>query len=222
MKILSFKYLLTGFFLVSFSLNVYAHDDEMLDLLEDQNNSNIKCTKATASQIQIVKNGNAKRDQFLKRCEEEKIPDFLCEQIIRPNPSSKERFICTYGNDLPHQLIDPDESTWEFAFQGAKIVMALGKYGVRVNQIYNWWRPEPYNSNVGGAPGRHPQGTSIDVRMAGMKDTTKALSLLCKWRNQKTNSRSLNAIGYYGNTGIHFGVGDTWENTWGSPCGEKN
>lgn len=154
----------------------------------------------------------------MEQCKTKGITSELCEQLTQPNPASAKIFTCTYGTFLPHQLIDPDESTWEYAFQGAKIVMELQKNNVKVNRIYNWWRPEPYNKNVGGAPGRHPEGTSIDVRMSDMNNTTKARALLCKWRSNNAGYKALNALGYYGSTGIHFGVADNWENTWGDPC----
>jgi hypothetical protein len=95
-----------------------------------------------------------------------------------------------------------------------KLVTELEAKGIRVYQIYNWWRPEPYNANVGGAAGRHPYGTSVDVRMASMGDMEKAFSQLCKWRSQGR----LRAVGYYGSTGLHFGIGDKTANTWGKSC----
>jgi hypothetical protein len=80
--------------------------------------------------------------------------------------------------------------------------------------IYNWWRPEPYNKNVGGAPGRHPFGTSVDVRMETMSDMETAFVQLCKWRK----AGELRAVGYYGSTALHFGIGDHTGNTWGKDC----
>ncbi len=208
-------------FLVACSAQAHDHDEEMLDLTEDLIHPSKTCTKATPIQLQEVQSGNAKKTLFLSQCAEYGIASELCQQLTRPNPNSKPTFTCTYGESLPHQLIDPDESTWVFAFQGAKIVMELAKHGVTVDHIYNWWRPEPYNKNVGGKPGRHPLGTSIDVRMKDNSNATKALSLLCQWRNKNSDFKALNALGYYGNTGIHFGVADTLENTWGNPCTQK-
>jgi hypothetical protein len=42
----------------------------------------------------------------------------------------------------------------------------------------------------------------------------KAFSQLCKWRAQGR----LRAVGYYGSTGLHFGIGDKTANTWGKSC----
>lgn len=220
LKTKHFKWLGVVVLLGGFSLQSFAHDEEMLDLLEDKVERKT-CIKANAKQLSLIQSGNAKKDLFLQQCAEAGVTSDLCQQLTRPNLNSKSTFTCTYGNEVPHQLIDPDESTWEFAFQGAKIVMELQKNGVSVDNIYNWWRPEPYNKNVGGVPIRHPEGTSIDVRMSNITHASKALSLLCKWRNNKTDFKALNALGYYGNTGIHFGVADTLENTWGNPCSSK-
>ena len=80
--------------------------------------------------------------------------------------------------------------------------------------IYNWWRPEPYNKNVGGSATRHPFGTSIDVRFRSKSIQNKAFSELCKMRK---NGR-VRAIGYYASTALHFGIGDARANTWGKAC----
>ena len=172
------------------------------------------CTRASSTQIGVVKTGNAKVDKFVSGCVSVTGSTKWCQQLTRPNPSSKSTFTCTYGSTMPHQLVHPDEGTWKNAYQAVKLVSELEKMGIAVYQIYNWWRPEPYNANVGGAAGRHPFGTSVDVRFSTMKDMEKGHAQLCKWRK----AGRLRALGYYGSTGLHFGIGDKTANTWGKGC----
>lgn len=172
------------------------------------------CRAATAAQKATVNRGNAKASAFLQRCLAATGSSPWCEQVMRPNPASRATFDCTYGPQQPHQLIHPDESTWTNAVKAVQLVQDLERLGVRVDHIYNWWRPEPYNANVGGAKGRHPLGTSVDVRFATFDDMEKAHRLLCDFRRRGR----LRALGYYGTTGLHLGVGDTKANTWGKGC----
>lgn len=172
------------------------------------------CTKATPQQIAEVNAGNAKADAFKQRCLTETGNSPWCEQLMRPNPESRNQFNCTYGPQQPHQLIHPDESTWAHAIGAVKIIQDLQAKGFKIEVVYNWWRPEPYNQNVGGAAGRHPFGTSVDVRFMSKDDQLKAHAELCKMRS---NGR-LRALGYYNSTALHFGVGDHTPNTWGKNC----
>lgn len=172
------------------------------------------CTPATASNIATINKGNEKLNRFLSQCSTATNHSKWCQQLIRPNPASVETFRCTYGESQPHRLIHPDESTWTNAIRAVTYVDQLETMGIRVAQIYNWWRPEPYNANVGGAAGRHPYGTSVDVRFQTMNDMERAHAQLCKWRK----SGDIRAVGYYGSTGLHFGIGDKTPNTWGKDC----
>ncbi len=172
------------------------------------------CARASSSQISTINAGNAKFDSFMRGCLAATNNSHWCEQLTRPNPSSRATFICTYGSNQPHRLIHPDESTWKNAYQAVNLVRELEAKGISVSVIYNWWRPQPYNSNVGGAAGRHPFGTSVDVRFSSLTHMERAHSQLCKWRKQGR----LRALGYYGSTGLHFGVGDRTANTWGKGC----
>lgn len=140
---------------------------------------------------------------------------FWCDQVVRPNPKSVNTFRCTYGSSQAHNLIHPDESTWKYPIEGVRILQDLSAKGIKISQIYNWWRPEPYNKNVGGAAGRHPYGTSIDVRFASNSEADRAFKELCKMRKAKR----LRAIGHYGSASLHIGVGDKTANTWGKSCG---
>ena len=172
------------------------------------------CTQATSSNLATVNSGNAKLTKFLTQCAASTNNSSWCQQLVRPNPASVQTFKCTYGESQPHRLIHPDESTWANAFKAAQFVTQLEGMGIKVAQIYNWWRPEPYNANVGGAAGRHPLGTSIDVRFCTNADAIRGFDELCKVR--KTGA--IRALGYYGSTGVHIGVGDTTANTWGRTC----
>lgn len=172
------------------------------------------CTMATASQKSVVDDGNSKAARFLQGCYRATGSSPWCLQLMRPNPSSRNTFSCTYGSSQPHQLIHPNEATWKNAYKAVQLVRDLEALGVRVAEIYNWWRPEPYNKNVGGAARRHPFGTSVDVRLASLAEMRKAHKLLCQFRQQGR----LRALGYYGSTGLHLGVGDMRANTWGKSC----
>lgn len=174
----------------------------------------LMCRRANASQIEEVDEGNEQRSLFLAKCARETGSSPWCAQLVRPNPSSISTFRCTYGEEQPHQLIHPGSETWKFAIEAVKLIHDLEDEGICTRQIYNWWRPEPYNGNVGGAAGRHPYGTAVDVRFCSMEDMERAFSSLCEYREQGR----LRALGYYGSTGLHLGIGDRTANTWGKSC----
>jgi len=176
--------------------------------------SRATCTKASAAQINEVNKGNLLKESFLAECADLTDSSEWCQQVIRPNPSSISTFKCTYGASQPHQLIHPQSSTWKNAIQAVNLVQDLEDLGIEVCQIYNWWRPAPYNANVGGAAGRHPYATSVDVRFCSLADMEKAHKQLCQWRKKGR----LRALGYYGTTGLHLGIGDKTANTWGKNC----
>ncbi|MBI3550807.1 MAG: hypothetical protein HY078_17365 [Elusimicrobia bacterium] len=174
-----------------------------------------RCTRASASQIATVDRGNALRERYLNACADAGAEAVWCAQSLRPNPDSRSTFECTYGPSQPHQLIHPDPSTWPHAFGALRLVSELVEGGLRVCLINNWWRPEPYNENVGGAAGRHPFGTAVDVKFCTMDDKERAFDELCRLRAQGR----LKALGYYpGSTVLHLGVGDRVGNTWGKAC----
>ncbi|NQZ19413.1 MAG: hypothetical protein HRT44_09185 [Bdellovibrionales bacterium] len=151
-----------------------------------------------------VNDGNAKKDQFLAACYTETNNSCWCDQLIRPNPQSIDTFRCTYGDEQVHQFIHPDEDTWMYAFEAVKIVEDLEEMQINTQIIYNWWRPEPYNKNVGGSATRHPFGTAVDVRFETKDMQNKAFDEMCKMRKQGR----IRAIGYYASSAIHIGVGD--------------
>lgn len=172
------------------------------------------CVPANQSQINQVNAGNAKKEQFLSQCYKATNSSCWCDQLVRPNPDSMDTFQCTYGANQVHQLIHPDESTWDYAFEAVNIVEEFEDDGIETEIIYNWWRPEPYNKNVGGAAGRHPFGTSVDVRFKSKEMQEEAFLKLCQMRKQGR----IRAVGYYSSTALHFGVGDSTANTWGKVC----
>lgn len=172
------------------------------------------CRKATVQQLFQVNLGNDKKDEFLDQCIRQTGSSYWCSQLVRPNPNSVSTFRCTYGKGQVHQLIHPAESIWRNPIAAVKIIQDLSAKGIKVCEIYNWWRPEPYNKNVGGAAGRHPYGTSVDVRFCSNNEANKAFKELCKMRKQGR----LRAIGHYGSASLHIGVGDRVANTWGKSC----
>lgn len=196
-----------------------AQDEEQyqddFELLPEEFIMDMKgCKKATSAQIATVNSGNAKREQFQQQCVNATGSTTFCQQVERPNPASKSIFTCTYGASQPHRLIHPTTSTWTNATKAINLLKKLSAKGICVSYIYNWWRPEPYNANVGGAAGRHPHGTSVDVRFCSNADAINAFDELCKHRK----AGEVRALGYYGSTGIHIGVGDATGNTWGRNC----
>lgn len=191
----------------------FLEDDLELEALTGEFRP-LACKAAVSSQIQQVNAGNRKRDLFLTRCHAATQGSPWCLQLLRPNPSSRSIFACTYGSEQPHMLIHPNEATWKNAFAAVNLVEELESKGIHIDLIYNWWRPEPYNKNVGGAAGRHPFGTSVDVRFATKSDQEKAHKALCQIRHEGR----LRALGYYSSTALHFGVGDSVANTWGKGC----
>lgn len=172
------------------------------------------CIHATSQQWAQVNLGLTKIDQFLALCYAQTGSQKWCDQVARPNPERSATFYCTYSILQPHNFIHPDESTWPYAIAAIKLVQDLVIKGIGVDMIYNWWRPEPYNKNVGGAAGRHPYGTAVDVRFSNKTEQNRAHALLCQWRAQG----KLRALGYYDGTGLHLGVGDATANTWGKNC----
>ena len=175
---------------------------------------NLNCRKANKTQLKEVNQGNLKRERFLSQCYKETKNSCWCDQLVRPNPESMAAFECTYGEGQAHQLIHPNEKTWKYAFEAVKIVEEFEDLDLQTKIIYNWWRPEPYNKNVGGSATRHPHGTSIDIRFETKAMQNKAFSRLCKMRARGR----LRAIGYYPSTAIHLGIGDGRANTWGKSC----
>lgn len=194
------------------------HSEHIEDDLELDNQFSTldrgSCLRANSSQIAQVNSGNEKRLKFLAECRAQTNSSLWCDQLARPNPSSHAIFDCTYSAEQSHYLIHPTEATWSYAITAVKLIKELEQKNIKACTIYNWWRPEPYNANVGGASGRHPYGTSIDVRFCTKLDQAKAHKELCNMRKKGR----LRALGYYSSTALHLGIGDRVANTWGKSC----
>lgn len=157
------------------------------------------------------------RSEFLTDCAAEGIHPSLCENLTHPNNNSKMEFRCTFPSFTQHVLLPNNRSLWTNGFQGAKAFQeALEEQGLEPNQgacpqIYNYYRPEPYNANVGGAAGRHPNGTAVDVEFCTKEEAQKALNKFAKMRMEKR----INSIGIYSSgIRIHIGFGTEKGNTW--------
>lgn len=174
----------------------------------------IDCQKASPAQVAEVNRGLARQDEFLAAFAKATGGSGWCSQLIRPSPTGREVFRCTYGDQQVYRLVHPDPDTWKHAFKAVRMIQALQGEKIRVCEIYYWWRPEPFNTNAGGAPTRHPYGTSVDVRFCSMADMEKAHRRLCAWRA----AGELRAVGYYGSRELHFGIADRIGNTWGKDC----
>lgn len=190
------------------------YEDDLELLIEQSEVMPFACQSASSSQLKQVNDGNIKLSKFVQQCARATGNSAWCAELTRPNPASHATFHCTYSSKQAHSLIHPDENTWKHAFGAVLLIQELEQKGLRVCSIYNWWRPEPYNKNVGGAAGRHPYGTSVDVRFCSNSDANRAFDELCKLRKQG----KIRAIGHYGTSALHFGMGDSVGNTWGRSC----
>lgn len=154
--------------------------------------------------------------KFVRTCLEKGVLQRYCFDMTHPNLDSIEQFRCTYPGK-PHLLIPKDESEWTFAFEAALILQNMARETkVCIDEIYNWYRPEPYNKNVGGRPNRHPNATAIDVQFCTKEDAKKAHRALCELYKKK----AIWALGSYpsGNK-LHIGVRPERHTTWGPyPC----
>lgn len=211
---MSFRQYILGLALLAGWLGPGANADYYGNAFEDGEIAAFACKKANKDQLDFVNLGNTKKDEFLQECARATGGSNWCSQLVRPNPNSISTFRCTYGQTQVHQLIHPNRARWENAIQAVRLIQELEQKGYRICQIYNWWRPEPYNANVGGAAGRHPMGTSIDVRFCTNADADRGFYELCKYRREG----KIRAIGHYGTNALHFGIGDSNGNTWGKTC----
>lgn len=173
-----------------------------------------KCQPASVVQKRQVLAGLALLKQFLIECKNATGNESWCEELTRPSEEGRPYFECSYGKDVKYRLVHPDRKTWKDAFRAINLIQKLKDEDIRACGIYYWWRPEPFNRNAGGAPTRHPYGTSVDVRFCSMKDMEKAHLRLCSWRKQGF----LKALGYYNSPELHLGISDTKANTWGKDC----
>ncbi len=123
--------------------------EDDLELEDGYLEQQASCMKASMNQVVPVDLGFSKLDAFLNYCRTQTNQSAWCDQVARPNPNSHRTFDCTYSPVQPHFLIHPNESTWAFTVQAVQLIQLEAKQ-IKVCSIYNWWRPEPYNKNVGG------------------------------------------------------------------------
>jgi hypothetical protein len=150
--------------------------------------------------------------EFMNACIARGISEGFCNNLTHPNSQSIHEFRCTYPGK-PHILIPPDKTKWEHAFKGATLVQnGIKNNELCVEEIYNWYRPEPYNDNVDGKPGRHPEGTAIDVRFCTKEDAKKAAKYFC----EQFKAGALWAVGSYpSGDKLHLGMEPEKNTTWG-------
>lgn len=170
------------------------------------------CDGNTCANCTKGKRPQGDRSGFISSCTSRGVSRKTCTEMTRPNPLEEARFACTYGKSAPHELVPP-KTKWDQAIKLAKVYESLRAQGVCTDEVYNWWRPEPYNRNVEGAKARHPNATCIDVRFCSVADAKKALRALCKLRSQG----KITSVGYYGATGVHIGM-DPQDGSWGGAC----
>ena len=87
----------------------HEHDFDDAGLLEIT--EPLTCLKASNAQVKPVNQGNGKYEAFMQKCGEATNGSPWCEQLTRPNPSSRAVFSCTYGESQTHRLIHPDEAS---------------------------------------------------------------------------------------------------------------
>lgn len=178
--------------------------------------------------------------EFLQFCEERGVRPRFCRELARPNPSSVEKFNCTYGTSTNskdiqsvrsgcenHPVLIPPNRTrqgrevWNNAIYLIGIVQRHVQAQTPtqschiVERINNWWRPTHYNANVGGASDRHPHATAIDVLFCSTEElidfvNNVACPLLRRGR--------LRSVGTYGGSRVvHIGIetSASGEETWG-------
>ena len=176
------------------------------------------CIQATEADLDLVLAGQEKLEFFLEQCRWATGGSPHCEDVIRPNPRSTPFFECTFPKGTEKIFIHPDESTWENAFVAIRLIGEMEANGIGVKHIYNWWRPVPYNENVGGEPDRHPFGTSVDVLFTSRDDQVLAHEYLC----EEQAKGLIKALGFYWvaeRPSIHIGVKDSPEKVnWGRAC----
>lgn len=137
--------------------------------------------------------------------------------MTHPNNKSEMEFRCTYPDAKTHVLIPPDPTKWELSFRGALELQKIEAAGVCVKEIYNYDRPEPYNNNVQGAPGRHPYGTAIDIEFCTKADARKAVQAFCKQRTP--GDVEIKSVGTYSSgIRIHLGNVKPRRGDWGGGC----
>jgi hypothetical protein len=100
-----------------------------------------------------------------------------------PNTASADTFFDVYSSSTPFILM-PNRSTWNRGVQLLSVAQSMSKFG-KICEIRNWYRPEPYNSAVGGAgSSRHLDGSAIDIEFCSVTEKNKALQAALSMRRR--------------------------------------
>lgn len=115
-------------------------------------------------------------DYFVSKCVKRVGSQKFCRAMTSPNKNSKGTFSKVYGKNTPFILM-PKEDKFETGIRLLEIAMGADKAGQgKVCRIANWYRPEPYNSRVGGAGrSQHISAGAIDIKFCSRNDRNRAI-----------------------------------------------
>lgn len=139
------------------------------------------CKKKTTpflplTSVKYGKHSKAFADYFVAKCLKRVSSPKLCKEMVSPNTSSKGSFRAVYGSSTPHILM-PKENKFEVGIRLLEMIERAQKIDskIKVCQIANWYRPEPYNSRVGGAKrSQHINANAIDIKFCSRDARNRA------------------------------------------------
>lgn len=114
---------------------------------------------------------------FLDKCYLRVNEGKFCNEVVSPNKHSKRSFVKVYGSSVPHILM-PKEDKFETGIGLLEMLERAIKIDskIKVCQIANWYRPEPYNSRVGGARrSQHIKANAIDIHFCSRDARNRAI-----------------------------------------------
>ena len=122
-------------------------------------------------------------NDFTSFCISQGLENNLCRQMTYPNTASANAFYNVYPRSNSFILM-PNRSTWNRGVQLLSVAQNMSKFG-KICEIRNWYRPEPYNSAVGGAgSSRHLDGSAIDIEFCSVTEKNKALQAALSMRRR--------------------------------------
>ena len=122
-------------------------------------------------------------NDFTSFCTSQGLENNLCRQMTSPNSASTNTFYNVYPRANPFILM-PNRSTWSKGVQLLSVAQSMSKFG-KICEIRNWYRPEPYNSAVGGVgSSRHLDGSAIDIEFCSVTEKNKALQAALSMRRR--------------------------------------
>lgn len=162
-------------------------------LLTPVSSAEVARTRISRGRLESSPHSYSRASEFTNFCVKSGVHRTLCDQMTRPNTSSKGTFRRIYG-DRPFVLM-PGPDAWGKGVELAKVAQSLSRYG-KICEIRNWYRPEPYNRAVGGARGsQHKSGSAIDIEFCSVAEKRKALIAALKMRNKCSMPKG---VGVYG------------------------